>query len=191
MVRDGIVVSGWTRLLGGVALAAALAGCAMGPRYQTVKHYVAPSAPAAQACLSQCTGTLERCQQDCRQRYQACAQAVLPDAQARYAASLHQYEAALNQYRWELERYRMDLMLGWGWGDPYWGPWGWGGWYPTFPPPPPPVAPSLDREIARLTAERCDRDCGCQSAYDSCFLGCGGEIRHETECVANCPAPKQ
>lgn len=173
-------------------LAVLAAGCAAVPRYQTVKRYVPPDTATAQACLAKCSAALGRCQEDCASRYQSCAKSVVPDAQTRYADLLQQYEAALNQYRWELDRYRMDLMLGWGWGDPYWGPWGWGGgWYPTFPPPLPPAAPSLDREIARLTAERCDRDCGCQAAYDSCFLGCGGAIQHETQCIANCPEPKK
>lgn len=175
-----------------LALVLLATGCATAPRYQTVKRYVAPEGASAQACLSRCSATMDRCQQDCRARYQTCAKSVLPDAQTRYGNLLRQYDAALAQYRWELERYRMDMMFGWGRGDPYWGPWGWGaGWYPAFPPPPPPAAPSLDREIARLTAERCDRDCGCQSGYDSCFVGCGGTIQNETQCIANCPEPKK
>lgn len=171
-------------------LAVLAAGCAAVPRYQTVKRYVPPEGATAQVCLDKCSARMDHCKQDCEGRYQSCAKSVLPDAQARYGDLLRQYDAALAQYRWELDRYRMDLMMGWGWGwgDPYWGMWG---WYPAFPPPLPPVAPSLDREVARLTAERCDRDCGCQSAYDSCFLGCGGAIQHETQCIANCPEPKK
>jgi hypothetical protein len=167
------------------ALAALLAGCAAGPRYQTVKRYVPPQGPAAQACLGECSAAMARCKQDCEIRYQSCARSVLPEAQARYSEQLHQYGAALDQYRWELERYRLDWMLGWG--DPYWDAWGWRS--PAFPPPLPPPAPSLDQEIARLTRERCDQDCGCQSRYDTCFVACGGEIRHETQCVAHCPGP--
>ena len=181
-----------TWLIAALVFAALMAGCATAPRYQTVKRYVPPGGASAQACLNQCSAAMERCRHDCEGRYQACAKGVLPDAQARYGELLHQYDSALARYRGELERYRMDLMLGWGWGDPYWRPWGWGaGWYPAFPPPLPPAAPSLDREIARLTHERCDQDCGCQSAYDSCFLGCGGVIQHETQCIANCPGPKK
>jgi hypothetical protein len=165
-----------------------MAGCALGPRYQTVKRYVSPEGVAARPCLDKCTTAMEHCKKECEARHQACAKSVLPDAQARYAARLQQYEAALVQYRWELDRYRMDLMLGWGYGYPYWDAWG---WYPPFPPPIPPVAPSLDREVAKLTQQRCDRDCGCQTNYDACFLGCGGTIQHETECFANCPEPRK
>jgi len=178
-----------TRLGAWAALFMLVAGCTAGPRYQTVKRHVPPEGATAQACLTQCAAATEHCKRDCEARYQACAKSVLPDAQARYGDLLRQYDAALAQYRWELDRYRMDLMMGWGWGDPYWGPWGGTGWYPAFPPPLPPAAPSLDREIARFTAERCDRDCGCQSAYDSCFLACGGRIEHESRCIANCPEP--
>lgn len=180
---------GWMKSLAAVlALTALVAGCAVAPRYQTVKRYVPPESVAAQPCLDKCAAAMEHCQRDCETRHQSCAKSVLPDAQARYADQLRQYEAALAQYRWELDRYRMDLMMGWGWGDPYWGMWG---WYPAFPPPAPPRAPSLEREVARLTQQRCDQDCGCQSAYDSCFLACGGSIQHETQCIANCPEPKK
>lgn len=183
----GASVSGRLRSLAAVGVLAVLvAACAAAPRYQTVKRHVPPEGATAQACLGKCAAAMEGCKRECEVRHQSCAKSVLPDAQARYEASLRQYEAALAEYRWELERYRLDLMLGWGY-DPYWGMWG---WYPPFPPSPPPTAPRLEREIARLTSERCDRDCGCQSAYDNCFLACGGTIQHENRCIANCPPVK-
>lgn len=167
-------------------LAALLAGCAAMPRYQTVTRHVPPQGTVAQACLGQCAAAMEGCQRDCEARRQSCAKSVLPDAQARHAEALRQYEAALVGYRWELERYRLDLMLGWG-HDPFWGAWG---WFPPFPPSPPPAAPSLEQITARLISQRCDRDCGCQSAYDTCFLACGGTIQQESQCIANCPPAK-
>jgi hypothetical protein len=173
-------------LIAWLALAALMAACAASPRFQTVKRYVPAEGATAEVCLEKCAAAMEPCQRDCEMRYQSCARSVLPDAQTRYADLLRQHEAALAQYRWELERYRLDMMMGWGY-DPFWGVWG---WYPPFPPPPPPSVPSLEQETARLTSERCDRDCGCQSAYDSCFLACGGTIEHESQCIANCPPAK-
>jgi hypothetical protein len=169
-----------------------VAACAAPSRYQSVKRYAPPQDAAAPACLAQCTTVIRTCQHECADGYQACINGVGPEANSRYAAAQRQYEAALNAYRAELDRYRLDLMFGWGsapyWGyGPYWGGWA---WYPPFPPPAPPPAPSVEQETARLIAERCDRDCGCQTAYDACFLGCGGTIQHETACVANCPPAK-
>jgi hypothetical protein len=37
-------------------------------------------------------------------------------------------------------------------------------------------------------AEKCDPGCGCQAAYDGCFVACGGKRIPEQRCVANCPA---
>lgn len=183
----GAFVSGWVGLPTALLILVVLvAGCAASPRYQTVKRYVPPESAAAQVCLGKCAAAMEDCKRDCEARYRSCAKSVLPDAQARYTDLLRQHEAALAEYRWELERYRLELMLGWGY-DPYWGVWG---WYPPFPPSPPPVAPSLERETARLTRERCERDCGCESGYDGCFLACGGAIQHENQCIANCPQAK-
>lgn len=182
----------WLKLAAAVALSAMLAGCVPSPRYQIVKRYVPPQGATAQVCLDKCAARMEHCKRDCEARYRSCAQAVHPEAEALYSDLLRQYEAALAEYRWELDRYRMDLMLGWGYG-PYWGHgpyWGVWGWYPVFPPSPPPAAPSPEQVTARVVSERCDRDCGCQSGYESCFLGCGGTIEQHTECIANCPPPK-
>ncbi|MEO1766301.1 hypothetical protein [Thiobacter aerophilum] len=158
-----------------------LAACAAMPRHQTVKAYLAP--PAVQSCVEGCARERERCQKDCGERFQRCRQSLLPEAQARHQQRLKEYESALAQYRWELERYRLELMLGWGGCHPYWG--GWLSW-PPFPPGPPPSAPTLEKEIERLSRERCDRDCGCETAYDVCFQACGGSIRYENRCVAGC-----
>lgn len=179
-------VSGWVKSLATVSVLAALAAGCASPRYQTVKRHAPPEGAAGQACLDKCAAAMGPCKRECEARYQSCTKSVLPDAQARHDQMLRHYEAALSMYRWELERYRMDLMLGSGHGYPY-GLWG---WHHPFPPPVPPLAPSLEREAKKLSQERCDRDCGCQTTYDSCFLGCGGKIESQTLCIAHCPPPK-
>ena len=163
-----------------------MAGCAVGPRYQTVKRLVAPEGPAAQACLAKCTTALEECKQSCSVKYEACTKEAMPEAQAHFEKRLQHYQAELASYRWELERYRMELLLGWGYGHPY-GVWG---GYPPFPPPVAPIPPNREREIKKFVQQRCSQDCGCQTGYDACFLGCGGKIETETQCIANCGGAK-
>lgn len=177
----------WGRGLAGALLVMVMAGCAT-PRYQSVKRYEVGS--AAPACLASCVEAEQRCKTSCQAKHEACLKSIEPDVQARYQAALKRHAQALNLYRLELDRYRHELMLGWGWG-PYWnGPWGYYSWFPPFPPSEPPPSPTLEGERQRLAHERCDQDCGCQGGYDACYLGCGGMITHETQCVANCPAPK-
>ena len=164
-------------------MALLLAGCATAPRYQTMKRLVPPEGPTAQACLNRCAQGMEKCKDTCAEKHAICTRDTLPEATAHYEEEMKIYLADLRAYRWELERYRLDLLLQGGYAYPY-GAWG---WYPPFPPPLPPVAPDRDWEIKRYIQKRCDRDCGCQSEYEACFLGCGGHIETETRCIANCP----
>ncbi len=48
----------------------------------------------------------------------------------------------------------------------------------------------LEEDLNRFREARCGGDCGCQSPYDACFVGCGGKISTERRCIANCPAGK-
>lgn len=61
--------------------------------------------------------------------------------------------------------------------------------------PEPPLEPepvTLASLTERLQAERCHLNCGCNlacgcaSRNESCFLGCGGELRQRRVCVKNC-----
>jgi hypothetical protein len=72
---------------------------------------------------------------------------------------------------------------------PYYAP---HGWFPRMaptiqPPYPAPDMPTREGVRERLQASSCVADCGCLPTYDGCFVGCGGERRVETICVANCP----
>ena len=166
-------------------LALLLEGCAATPRYQSVKRLVAPVGPTTQACLSNCAAAMEKCKQTCAETRENCGKDAMPEAEAHYAQELKNHQSALRAYHWDLERYRMELLLQGGYGYPY-GVWG---WYPPPPPPSPPALPDKERVIKRFIQKRCDRDCGCQSEYEACFLGCGGRIETETLCIANCPPP--
>ena len=175
-------------------LAAGVLSCA-GPRYQTVYRLKPPADPAAQDCLARCERQLGSCTDDCTDRYSACAASVEAEGEARYQDALKRYEGAQEQYRRDLERYRLSVSIGVGWGhgrgwygagwyDPWWP---YGAYGPYYYPPQPPQPPSRAAELAEVRAEKCDQDCGCQPAYEACFLGCGGSKVPEQRCIANCP----
>ena len=175
-----------------VVLAAALSGCA-GPRYQTLYRYEPPADPAGRSCLARCEQAHKTCTDDCRDGYAACSEAVEPEARALHADALKRYEDELRQYRNDLDRYHLNSAVGWGhrpgwygagWYDPGWP---YGAYTPYYRPPHPPQQPSYSDALRKIRAQRCDRDCGCQANYDTCFLGCGGLKVPEVRCIANCP----
>lgn len=161
------------------SLALAFGGCSLGPRYQTVARFIPP---ADTACVARFDEAAARCRADCATRYQQCRAGLAEEAKARHHAALRDYEVRLAAHRAELARYRLDLWL-WSTQPSHWpGPW----LPPPPPPPPPPPMPRLDAEWDRLAQSRCGQDCGCASAFEGCFLACGGRIEHEKRCVAGC-----
>lgn len=163
-----------------------LAGCAT-PQYQATVRVVPPADAFGRACVQDCEKTLAACQADCRARFQACSQGVEPQVEARYTEALKRYEAELQQYAAALRQYEMQLRFEWMHGYPYYWPYGWSIW-PTFPPPyREPKQPTRDSVRAQLVKENCRDDCGCLPAYDTCFVGCGGQRITETRCIKNCP----
>lgn len=167
---------------------AGLAGCAA-PRYQTTHHYDPPKDAAGLACLETCTQAMSVCQQVCGANLQACRQRIEPEVEKRHELALKHYEEELERYRWELEQYAWSLN----WGRMSWlgprlrHPWPGYNFYLPFSPP---TMPSRDSIFNRLLREQCTTDCGCQPAYDSCFLACGGKRTPEVKCIANCPERK-
>ena len=176
-----------------LALGAGLWGCA-GPRYQTFYRYEPPTDAAAHNCLAHCEQTQKACMDRCANNYAACVRMIEPEAQSRYDDALKRYEGEWSQYQRDLDRYQLSISVGWGYGGGWYGAgwydpwWPYGGYQPYYYPPEPPQRPSYAEELGKLSAELCDRDCGCQPSYDACFLGCGGSMVPETRCIANCPA---
>ena len=171
-----------------LGLLAALAGCAT-PQYQTSVRLVLPADAAGRACVQGCETRKAACQTDCQTRYQACTKDLEPQLEARYAEALKRYELDLKRYAAALRQYEMELRFDWlssyAYPYPYW----WDPWpRPYFPPPSPgPVMPTRDSVRAQLEKTHCQTDCGCLPAYDTCFVGCGGQIEREKVCVKNCP----
>lgn len=61
---------------------------------------------------------------------------------------------------------------------------GYGG--PLYKEPDKPEKPTLDAEIDRFRALRCDAECGCQDSFKSCYVSCGGKVETLRYCVENC-----
>lgn len=181
------------RALGVVgAVGLLLIGCAT-PQYQTVYRYELPADARGQACVQACEQERETCQAECKARYQACQKDIEPLVEERYLQALKQYENDLRHYALALRQYEIQQWLYW----PY-DYWHWPhhrGYYvypwpgPYFPPPyPGPNMPTREAVRAALEKEKCQSDCGCLPAYDTCYVNCGGKRIAETVCIRNCKA---
>ena len=178
-----------------LVLLAALAGCAT-PQYQTTVRLIPPADAQGRACVTDCEARKNACQADCQARYQACVKGIEPQVEARYAEALKRYELELKQYAAALRRYEMELHFEWlrsyPYSYPYRHPYWWDPWPGMYFPPPyrEPAMPTREGVRTRLAAENCQADCGCLPAYDTCFVGCGGQRVSETVCIKNCPPEK-
>ena len=174
-----------------LVLLAALTGCAT-PQYQTRVHLIPPTDARGLACVQDCEAQKVTCQAECQAHYQACVKAIEPQVEARYSDALKQYERDLRQYAAALRHYEMELRFEWLYSYPYRQPFWWNPWPgPYFPPPyHEPAMPTRDSVRAQLEATQCQADCGCLPAYDSCFVGCGGQRVTETICISDCPPDK-
>ncbi|HER35694.1 MAG: hypothetical protein JXJ30_08995 [Halothiobacillaceae bacterium] len=170
-----------------------LAGCAS-PRYATEVRYLPPTGAGGQACLQGCQTEMRACQADCQSRRQSCIATIEPRVDDAFDQALRQYEAERRVYMRERRFYQIDQSLsfgfhrhpfyygyGYGYRDPF--------WYTDRyfdDPPVPPEAPSRTAIRERLVDQECNIDCGCQPAFDQCYIGCGGQVERRVVCVANC-----
>lgn len=178
-----------TRFFAALALTAAVAGCAT-PQYQTTVRLIPPADAQGRACVAACETKKTTCQTDCQARYQACSAALEPQVEARYTEALQQYALELRHYASALRHYELQMQLNWWYGPPFHHPY-WMQPFPVFPPPyREPVMPTREGVRAHLVKSNCQEDCGCLPAYDSCFVGCGGQRVSETVCTKNCPPAK-
>lgn len=176
-----------------------LGGCASVPQYATQTTYHPPLAASGLACVSSCHTQLQQCQNHCASARESCIRSIEPIAQQAFQSDLQRYEAARRQYEADRQVYELNQMFrsGWGGGYPFYsprygwvmGPGGYGpGWFGSNDDAPiPPPAPSLKAERARLIHDRCDSvSCPCQSDFDQCYIGCGGQVQKSVVCIAHC-----
>ncbi len=172
-----------------LSLLAFLAAC-VGPRYQTAYRYEPPIDAIGRACLQQCEPKLAACQTQCQEKYQACVKSVEPQIDAHFEQSLQQYQRDFQFYQYAFDQYQRRFSWHYYNADPRYGAWPYYYGLESSFPPLPPLKPSRERIAAQLVQQHCDRDCGCQSIYDACFLGCGGKKIPEVKCIANCRPEK-
>jgi len=176
-------------LLLGLAVMAGLAGCA-GPRYATEVRYLPPTTEAGLSCIQGCQTDRQACQSDCRARRESCIADIGPKADAAFEEALRRYEAQRRVYLRELQFYRLDRAMHVGfYRDPFYfgypGPF----WYTDRyldDPPIPPEAPDRAAIRQQLIDQQCSLQCGCQGAFDQCYVGCGGQVERRVVCIENC-----
>ena len=170
-------------------LALLLAGCA-GPRYATEVRYIPPTGEAGQACLKGCHTDMRACQADCQSRREACIANIGPQVDAAFDQALRQYEAERRVYMRERQFYQLDRSLHIGFHrDPFYYGYPAPFWYTDRyfdDPPVPPEAPSRAAIREQVIDEQCNIDCGCQPAFDQCYVGCGGQVERRVVCIENC-----
>ncbi len=181
-----------SRLLPLLVLAAVvvLAGCAS-PRYATEVRYLPPSSEAGQACLRGCHTDMQACQADCQSRRQSCIAGIEPEVDAAFEQALRQYEAERRAYMRERRYYQLDRVMSFGlYRDPFYYGYSSSFWltdrYYHDDPPVPPEAPGREAIRAQVIDRECNVDCGCQTAFDQCYIGCGGQVERRVVCVENC-----
>lgn len=174
-----------------------LGGCASAPQYATQTTYRPPVTTAGHACIARCHTQLQQCQTRCAAERESCISTIEPIAKKAFEDDLQRYEAARKQYESDRQIYELNRAFRSGWNYPVFVPrYGWvmgPGWYgPGWyglddDAPTPPVAPNLKAERARLIHERCDsKPCPCQSDFEQCYIGCGGQVEKSVVCIAHC-----
>ncbi|MFN2381189.1 MAG: hypothetical protein ABR561_01385 [Guyparkeria sp.] len=170
-----------------------LAGCAA-PRYATEVRYLPPTSEAGLSCLQGCQIDMQACQADCQSRRQSCIAGIGPQVDDAFEQALRQYEAERRVYMRERQSYQLDHAMRFGlYRDPFYFGYPASFWYTDRfydDPPVPPAAPSRESVRAEVIDRECNIDCGCQGAFDQCYIGCGGQVERRMVCLENCDGEK-
>lgn len=188
-----------------------LAGC-VSPQYQTHYRFTPPPAGAGKVCLTRCDATLAQCKHQCAAKTSQClakarvqAQHELPILLDAWEREMLVWEKAMDRYEtelrfWEMEVRQRRLMhdlqrdlhrcrpgerhctryprhRGFGYAND---------WDRPESPGPTPKRPNLASETARIQAETCPNDCGCDASYRQCYASCGGNVQPYQVCIKNC-----
>lgn len=188
-----------------------LAGC-VSPQYQTHYRFTPPPAGAGKVCLTRCDATLAQCKHQCAAKTSQClakarvqAQHELPILLDAWEREMLVWEKAMDRYEtelrfWEMEVRQRRLMhdlqrdlhrcrpgerhctryprhRGFGYAND---------WDRPESPGPAPKRPNLASETARIQAETCPNDCGCDTSYHQCYASCGGNVQPYQVCIKNC-----
>jgi len=183
-------------------------GCA--PRYVVKNQYIPPPDKESKVCLQNCTKKKQRCMLRCANDYSDCLSYAYGDAKRIQKSSEESYKKSYNRYLEELNDYDFKMFA---WKNRYkqkhddWvyfrdrclksrDKYGCKREYDLRYvlkklKQNRPVKPNKPRyitfdEILSKEQQKCSKNCTCGSIYDSCFIGCGGEIIPHKICVENC-----
>lgn len=189
-------------------VALVFSGC--GPRYVIKNQYIPPVSTKSTQCLDNCTLIRQSCQAQCQQSYQYCLDDAYAKAKAVEHEELRAYDMAQMRYMMDFSHYQSRLRA---WERDYYDysrdlahfqskcerekdtyacqkrdevrnymsrlkrdrprePWV-------------PVRPSFEQILVNQQSF-CTTNCGCDQAYDTCFVGCGGTVIPHKICVENC-----
>lgn len=191
-----------------ISVALLCVGC--GPRYVVKNNYIPPTSGNAKECLSICEQSSQLCQKSCQSRYQICLDSAMIKAQEIEQRERKEYDIAYQRYqmdymiyqrefhRWKRDynNYSRDLSY----------------FHNLCERERDGNAcrkrDDLRRYLSRLSHERpeepwiparptyeqilvnqqsfCTTQCGCEQQYDTCFVGCGGQVIPYKMCVENC-----
>ncbi|MFK5881734.1 MAG: hypothetical protein QM482_05925 [Sulfurospirillum sp.] len=184
------------------------AGCA--PRYVIRNQYIPPLDTGSRACLKNCSKAKQKCKQKCAEDYSDCLSYAYDKAKQIQIKSDKNYKKRYNRYQARLNDYNFNIF---DWQNRYeqrYSDWKYfsdkcsknGDNYAcerenelsyiikklSRSRPREPKAPkyiTFEETLAKQQ-NRCVEKCGCDDVYDSCFIGCGGEIIPHRICVKNC-----
>ncbi|HPY42652.1 MAG TPA: hypothetical protein PLM98_19155, partial [Thiolinea sp.] len=194
-----------------LSLVLLLTSC-VSPQYQTNYRFTPPPAAAGKVCLTRCDSSLKQCKNQCALKTSQCltkarsqAQQELPILLAAWEREMVVWEHEMDRYEtelrfWEMEmrqrRLMRDLQHDLNNCRPgerncarYPHPHGLGSidyWDRPQSPGSAPKRPTLESETARIQAETCPSDCGCEETYRQCYGSCGGNVQPYQVCVKNC-----
>jgi hypothetical protein len=175
---------------------------ACSPKYKVVKEYHPPkitNSSEATICIGLCESKRTVCKTKCEEAFGSCKVKAHRIAKERYATKMQKYTAQLESYVNSIQPYNYDMRFYHFdyYGYPFYYPrYGYGGfanslfWYdpmPYYSYAPKPKKPSLEQEKLKAEAEFCDLDCGCSQKFDTCYIGCGGQVVSKKLCIENCP----
>lgn len=184
---------------------------ACSPRYEIKTHYTLPANAQGKTCVQTCSTERKNCQSDCDQKQNECLATAKRSASDAFPSLMGEYQDVLNQYQYAMDRHNLEMGT---WEreerkvhrdfEHYRT-----SCNPKYPnsyecrrsqeldselhsleshqpiAPQRPIKPSLASEI-KHAQNNCSNECGCIKSYDNCFVSCGGTLRYEKFCVANC-----
>lgn len=182
-------------------------GCA--PQYVVKNQYIPPT-NNSKACLQECFAKKENLKHECQREYKECLKDAFELSKLVWAKSNENYKNRYDKYVAKLNEYNFDIFSWQKRYDERYGDWRYfakkcskkGDKYacrresdlryeieklkidrPKRPREPQSV--TFD-EILDKQQSKCSKKCDDNELYDSCFVGCGGEIIPYKICVRNC-----